>query len=78
MTVVVDAENYRDRRKETLYQLAEKLASKASRTGEEVKIEPMPSFERKMIHTALHDHSDVSTHSEGKDPNRYIVIKPIK
>ncbi|TFB21104.1 protein jag [Filobacillus milosensis] len=76
MTVVVDAENYRERRKETLYQLAEKLASKAIRTKRDVKIEPMPSFERKIIHTALHDHSDVSTLSEGKDPNRYIVIKP--
>lgn len=78
VTVVVDAENYRERRKETLHQLAEKLASKAVRTSQNVKIEPMPSFERKIIHTALHDHSDVTTHSEGKDPNRYIVIKPNK
>ncbi|RPF51132.1 RNA-binding cell elongation regulator Jag/EloR [Aquisalibacillus elongatus] len=76
VTVVVDAENYRERRKETLYQLAEKLASKAVRTDQDVKIEPMPSFERKIIHTALQDHTDVSTHSEGKDPNRYVVIKP--
>ncbi|GEL76326.1 RNA-binding cell elongation regulator Jag/EloR [Tenuibacillus multivorans] len=76
VTVVVDAENYRYRREETLSQLANKLAYKVMRNREAVKIEPMPSFERKIIHTALHDHSDVSTHSEGKDPNRYVVIKP--
>ncbi|MGM8215778.1 RNA-binding cell elongation regulator Jag/EloR [Bacillaceae bacterium W0354] len=75
-TVVVDAENYRQRRKETLIDLAQKLAQKATRLKHEVKLEPMPSFERKIIHTALQDHTDVSTYSEGRDPNRYIVIKP--
>ncbi|PKR77435.1 protein jag [Halalkalibacillus sediminis] len=75
-TVVVDAENYRARRKETLEQLANKLAQKALTLGKEVKIEPMPSFERKIIHNALHDHENVSTASEGKDPNRHVVIKP--
>ncbi|MDQ0351540.1 spoIIIJ-associated protein [Alkalibacillus filiformis] len=75
-TVVVDAEGYRERRKETLENLANNLAKKAIRLNEEVQIEPMPSFERKIIHTALHDHSEVSTYSDGKDPNRRVVIKP--
>ncbi|MDV2581606.1 RNA-binding cell elongation regulator Jag/EloR [Alkalibacillus haloalkaliphilus] len=77
ITVVVDAEGYRERRKETLENLASNLAKKAMRLNEEVQIEPMPSFERKIIHTALHDHSEVSTYSDGKDPNRRVVIKPI-
>ncbi|GEN44666.1 RNA-binding cell elongation regulator Jag/EloR [Alkalibacillus haloalkaliphilus] len=76
ITVVVDAEGYRERRKETLENLASNLAKKAMRLNEEVQIEPMPSFERKIIHTALHDHSEVSTYSDGKDPNRRVVIQP--
>lgn len=75
-TVIVDAENYRAKREETLKDLAQKLANKAIRMKSEVKLEPMPSFERKIIHTTLQDHSEVSTYSEGRDPNRYIVIKP--
>ncbi|WP_017185406.1 RNA-binding cell elongation regulator Jag/EloR [Alkalibacillus haloalkaliphilus] len=75
-TVVVDAEGYRERRKETLENLANNLAKKAMRLNEDVQIEPMPSFERKIIHTALHDHSEVTTYSDGKDPNRRVVIKP--
>ena len=76
VTVVVDAENYRARRKETLEDLANKLANKAMKLNKEVRLEPMPSFERKIIHTALQDHSKVSTYSDGRDPNRYVVIKP--
>ncbi|WP_027964579.1 RNA-binding cell elongation regulator Jag/EloR [Halalkalibacillus halophilus] len=75
-TVVVDAENYRQRRQDTLENLANNLAKKATRLNQEVKIEPMPSFERKVIHTALHDHSEVSTYSDGRDPHRRVVIKP--
>ncbi|MET3683828.1 spoIIIJ-associated protein [Alkalibacillus flavidus] len=75
-TVVVDAEGYRARRHETLEQLAQNLAKKALRTKEDVFIEPMPSYERKVIHTALHDHSGVSTYSDGQDPNRRVVIRP--
>ncbi|WP_188207417.1 RNA-binding cell elongation regulator Jag/EloR [Alkalibacillus aidingensis] len=77
-SVIVDAEGYRERRQETLVNLANNLAKKAIRLNEEVHIEPMPSFERKIIHTALHDHNDVSTYSDGKDPNRRVVIKPEK
>ncbi|SHN33104.1 RNA-binding cell elongation regulator Jag/EloR [Gracilibacillus kekensis] len=75
-TVVVDAEGYRERRKETLTSLAERLAERASRTNKEVKIEPMPSYERKVIHTALQQNKTVETDSQGTEPNRYVVIKP--
>ncbi len=76
-TVLLDAEGYRDRRKETLETLAERLADKAVRTGKAVKLEPMPSYERKIIHTALQDHHKVKTDSNGNDPKRHVVIEPI-
>ncbi|WP_163582194.1 RNA-binding cell elongation regulator Jag/EloR [Gracilibacillus saliphilus] len=75
-TVVVDAEGYRERRRETLLSLADRLADRASQTKRDVKIEPMPSFERKVIHTALQNRKDVETDSQGTEPNRYVVIKP--
>ncbi|UFT99423.1 protein jag [Radiobacillus kanasensis] len=73
-TVVVDAEGYRDRRKQTLETLANRMAEKAISTRRPVALEPMPSFERKVIHTALQDRTDISTSSEGKEPNRHVVI----
>lgn len=78
MMVQLDAENYRERRQETLEQLADRMADKAIRTGGRVQFEPMPSYERKVIHQALSRRLDIDTHSEGKDPNRYLVIEPHK
>lgn len=78
MIVELDAENYRERRQETLEQLADRMADKAIRTGSRVQFEPMPSYERKVIHQALSRRLDIDTHSEGKDPNRYLVIEPHK
>ncbi|MBD1379859.1 protein jag [Bacillus sp. IB182487] len=72
--IVVDAENYRSRREETLNQLAEKLANQAIRTSKEVSLEPMPSYERKIIHAALTKRRDVKTYSVGEEPRRHIVI----
>ncbi len=77
-TVIVDAEGYRSRRKETLIQLANRLADRAIETSKHVKIEPMPSFERKIIHTALQNNAKITTDSDGVEPNRYVVIKPVK
>lgn len=77
-TVVVDAENYRERRKETLTQLAGRLAIKAVKTKKSVALEPMPSYERKIIHTALQNRTDITTHSDGMEPHRHVVIKPVK
>ncbi|MBT2570964.1 RNA-binding cell elongation regulator Jag/EloR [Planococcus sp. ISL-110] len=78
MIVQLDAENYRERRQETLEQLADRMADKAIRTGGRVQFEPMPSYERKVIHQALSRRLDIDTYSEGKDPNRYLVIEPHK
>lgn len=75
-TVTVDAEGYRNRRKETLEDLAEKMADKAKRLNRKVALEPMPAYERKIIHSALQELEDVSTYSDGIEPHRYIVIKP--
>ncbi|MBP5307943.1 MAG: protein jag [Clostridia bacterium] len=74
--VVVDCEGYRGKREDTLKNLAEKLASKAVRTGRKVSLEPMNPFERRIIHSTLSDNSEVKTVSEGKEPNRYISIIP--
>jgi spoIIIJ-associated protein len=76
INIVLDAENYRERRKETLRNLAKKLADKVFRTKRPVSLEPMPSYERKIIHTALMNSDSVNTFSEGNEPNRYIVISP--
>jgi len=75
-TVILYAENYRERRATTLRQLAERLADKAVREKREIALEPMPSYERKIIHTALQSNEKVSTYSDGVEPNRKIIIKP--
>ncbi|GAA5416556.1 hypothetical protein Pryu01_01591 [Paraliobacillus ryukyuensis] len=76
--VTVDAEGYRSRREQTLEQLAVRLADKALKTNKHVALEPMPSFERKIIHNVLQSEANVHTYSDGVDPNRYVVIKPVK
>jgi spoIIIJ-associated protein len=78
LTVILDAEDYRNRRNDTLIQLAHRLALKALKTGKDVALEPMPSYERKVIHTALSDNKRVKTFSDGSDPHRHIVISPVK
>ena len=74
--VKLDSENYRIRRKETLENLAKNIASKVKRTGRPVSLEPMNSFERRIIHSALQGDPDCETFSEGNDPYRKVVVKP--
>ena len=74
--VVVDCENYREDREETLKRVANKLAAKAVRLGKRVRLEPMNPYERRIIHSALMDNPDVTTKSEGKEPGRFVVIIP--
>ena len=74
--VVVDCENYRESREATLQKLADNLAQKATRIGKKIKLEPMNPYERRIIHSALAENETVKTESEGKEPNRYIVIIP--
>lgn len=74
--VVVDCEGYREKRETTLQNLAENLAQKAVRMGRKIRLEAMNPYERRIIHAALSDYEGVKTESEGKEPNRYIVIVP--
>ena len=74
--VVVDCENYRENREATLNKLAENLAQKAIRLGKKIKLEPMNPYERRIIHAALSEREGIKTESEGKEPNRYIVVIP--
>lgn len=74
-SVVLDIEDYREKRRETLENLAVNMSKKALRTNEPVKMEPMPSFERKIMHNVLSNLENINTRSEGKDPRRYIVIE---
>lgn len=78
LTVLLDAEDYRKRRNDTLIQLAQRLAQKAIKTGKDVALEPMPSYERKVIHSALFGNKRVKTLSDGAEPHRHIVISPVK
>jgi spoIIIJ-associated protein len=75
--ILLDAENYRARRKETLEGLANHLASKAVYTRKTVTLEPMPSQERKIIHITLKDNKKVKTYSDGVEPRRRVVIEPM-
>ncbi|WP_077298703.1 RNA-binding cell elongation regulator Jag/EloR [Virgibacillus pantothenticus] len=75
-TVTLDAEGYRSRRKETLEALAKKMADKAVRLNRKVALEPMPAFERKIIHNVLQENEAITTYSDGHEPHRHIVIQP--
>lgn len=72
--VKVDTENYRQRRKDTLENLAKNIASKVRRTGKPVTLEPMNPYERRVIHSALQNDRYVETHSEGEEPFRKVVV----
>jgi spoIIIJ-associated protein len=78
LTVILDAEDYRKRRNDTLVQLAQRLAQKALKSGKNVSLEPMPSYERKVIHTALVGNRRIKTYSDGSEPHRFIVISPVE
>lgn len=72
--VILDIEGYRNKRKETLENLAIKVSKTVSRTGKSVTLEPMGAYERKIIHSKLQDNKYVTTHSIGEEPNRKVVI----
>lgn len=72
--VKLDTENYRQRRKETLENLAKNIAYKVKRTKKQISLEPMNPYERRVIHSALQGDKYVSTHSEGEEPYRRVVI----
>ena len=74
--VIVDCENYRMQREETLKSLALKLAKSALESGRKMSLEPMTPYERRIIHSTLMDNTEVKTISEGREPLRYIVVIP--
>jgi len=78
LMVKLDVENYRERRQVALELLADRMADKALRLNQRVAFEPMPSYERKIIHNQLANRLDLETYSEGTEPNRYLVIEPVK
>ncbi len=76
LNIVVDVENYRRRREESLKHLALRMAEQVARTGRPVVLEAMPANERRIIHIALREHPDVYTVSVGKEPRRKVTIRP--
>jgi spoIIIJ-associated protein len=76
--VIIDANGYRERRAETLRAEADDAADDAVRLGEAVELHPLPPFERRIVHEHLRDRGDVETHSEGDEPERFLVITPAR
>ncbi len=72
--VSLDTENYRAKREASLIKLANRMAQRAKKTGRRVVLEPMNPYERRVLHSALQGHADVTTHSEGHEPYRRVVI----
>ena len=76
--VVIDADGYRQRRADALRSIALDAAEESLRTGEAVELEPMPASERRIVHEYLRERDDVQTHSEGEEPERYLVVEPVE
>jgi spoIIIJ-associated protein len=76
-SVVVDAAGYRDRRRTTLEQQADRAAAEAVTAGSSVALEPMSAVERKIVHLHLQERGDVETESDGNEPNRFVVVRPV-
>lgn len=76
--VVVDVEGYKNRRKEKLRGLARSAAARAKRQHGKVTLPPMNAYERRLVHLALVDDDGVTTHSEGEDPSRRVVVTPLR
>jgi spoIIIJ-associated protein len=75
--IVIDANGYRQRRAEALRGEADDAADEAIRSGKPVDLDPLPPFERRIVHEYLRDRGGVETHSEGNEPERYLVITPL-
>lgn len=73
--VVLDTENYRAKREETLVKLANRIAGKVAKTGKRVVLEPMNPYERRVLHATLQNHDKVETISEGEEPYRRVIIR---
>lgn len=78
INVILDANDYKEKQQRNIERLAVKLAKDVVRTGIEVKMDRMNSFERRLVHNRLSDFEGVTTISEGEEPERYVIIKPVK
>lgn len=76
--IVVDIEGYKSRRRDKVQGMARSSAQKAVKSGRAMRLAPMNAYERRLVHLALRDSVEVMTHSEGTDPERYVVITPVK
>lgn len=76
--VVVDIEGYKNRRRQKLESMARNSANKALTRGCEVRMHPMKAYERRIVHLTLRKTQGITTHSEGTEPNRYVVVAPVK
>lgn len=76
--IVVDIEGYKSRRRDKVQGMARSSAQKAVKSGRAMRLAPMNAYERRLVHLALRDSVEVTTHSEGTDPERYVVITPVK
>lgn len=76
--LILDIENYRQKREKTLEELAEKVSKTVLKTGKSITLEPMSAYERKIIHSKIQDNSKIETHSIGEGDNRRVVISKIK
>jgi spoIIIJ-associated protein len=74
--IVIDANGYRERRAEALRSDADEAADEALRLGEPVELAPLPPFERRIVHEYLRERGDVETHSEGNEPERFLIVTP--
>ena len=74
--IIIDIENYKEKRLITIERLAKKVAREVKNTKVEAKLDPMNSYERRIVHNVLTNNKFVYTESEGEEPNRYVVIKP--
>jgi spoIIIJ-associated protein len=74
--VVIDADGYRERRAQALHEDADDAAEEALRLGRPVELAPMPASERRVVHEHLRERGDVETHSEGEEPERYLIVAP--
>lgn len=77
MRVVIDANGYRERRAEALRATADVAAEEALSSGKPVDLDPLPPFERRIVHEYLRERGGVETHSEGNEPERYLVVTPL-
>lgn len=76
--IILDVENYKEKREKNIAFLAKKIAREVEKTGIEAKMDSMNSYERRLVHNALTNNKKVTTISEGEEPNRYVIIKPVK